>query len=388
MDSSTPPIYDHPDVRDSIVPLLATQFPHCVSLLRRIQHNLTYPSRTANVLATFPARSDGVRVRVPDSPWLVAFVDLFRGRETQVFVYSSLQRGGDSSESNTSGGGGGGGETDGVSTLSAATPQTLGLVRAQFLSLLAYIKTNLLPAYLRLNNSRGDDAAAAAAAAEENHDDHRIPPPPPQAFLIGALHTGLFTLLSSSGQYADANPWPGVKIHRYDNPPYVKYTFAPELLDSTCPLPAGYRFEDKQSRRGVQPYQFGLVQSRTHIPRSESSLALMPGLAVYHDSNPVDGDGKEWPVAWAFVGFDGALATLHVEPEHRGRGLAGYLSLEAMKSGLSVDGPFHVPGIKGQDEGWGHVEVATENTASRRVMEKAGGKTGWTVSWTVVELVD
>lgn len=152
--------------------------------------------------------------------------------------------------------------------------------------------------------------------------------------------------------------------------------------------------------------QLDLVQSRTHIPRSRAQLSVMPGVAIYYDG---DGDRDErngekenenekdeMPIAWGFLGLDGALATLHVEPEHRGRGLALCLSKEVMRRGMA-GGVFAVDDSRNciRDEevrsrlgGWVHTEVASYNQASRRVMEKIGGVALTTVSWTVIEVCD
>lgn len=410
-----PLIYIHPTPEQTIIPLLRAHFPYSVSLLRRIQHALAYPSSTARVLATFPPNATGA-VTDPRSLWLAAYVDLFRGRETQIILYSSLQRdapidsnpvlaGNEKQHSETEiATGNANAKGDAVSTLSITDPAVLDLVRGQFLGLLVYIKDNLLPEYLATQCHPGGPSTDANGA-NTTKKDHTIPPPPAQAFLIGCLHTGLQCLLTASATYTDPNPWAGVKIHRFDNPSYVKYLFPPAILETSTVekgymLPPGYRFEDKYGRRGLQSYQFDLVQSRTHIPRSSKSLGCMPSLGIYFSGTATatatqqedDQDqDKEWPIAWAFIGFDGALATLHVEPEHRGKGLAVHLSKEVMKRGLSAEGPFRTPVSSSggrEDGGWGHVEVAMDNVASRRVMEKVGGETGWTVTWTVVELVD
>jgi GNAT superfamily N-acetyltransferase len=103
----------------------------------------------------------------------------------------------------------------------------------------------------------------------------------------------------------------------------------------------------------------------------------------------------EMPIAWAFLGVDGAVATLHVEPEHRGRGLALSLSKEVMRRGMATEGVFGAKKfglvdaeLRGFVEDWVHAEVAGYNNASRRVMEKIGGKVLTTVVWTVIELLD
>lgn len=70
----------------ALLPLLKSQLPRSIPLLRRLQHSLAFPSETARLLTTFPG------VEPPSGPWLAAYVDLPRGRETQMTLYSSLER--------------------------------------------------------------------------------------------------------------------------------------------------------------------------------------------------------------------------------------------------------------------------------------------------------
>lgn len=105
-------------------------------------------------------------------------------------------------------------------------------------------------------------------------------------------------------------------------------------------------------------------------------------MAAYVDQ---PGDGEETPIAWVFLGLDGSLATLFVEPEHRGKGIAEALSREVMRRGMAEGGIWREVGEDG--EVWVHANVLATNRASRRVLEKLGGEVGWTNTWTVVELL-
>ncbi|KAJ5965328.1 Acyl-CoA N-acyltransferase [Penicillium waksmanii] len=422
--TTTRSIYEH-DAHALILPCLATHLPHSISLLRRIQHGIHHPTPTARVLATFPPGA-----RPPDdAPWLAARVDLFRGRETQMIVYSSLEKGHTSNKpikiADTIPG------TDGtednnsspsyiVSTFDAPQP-VLDTVRDQLFSLLVYIKINLLPTYLASlsaespteKTSHNGSTTANSKPTSANKAVTLIPAPPPKAFLIGTLHTALFSLLQQTGSEvfaasrnaldgSSATPVPGLRVHRFDDPPYYKFFFrrAAFTQDTDSVLPAGYRFHDREGKTGVLDSQLDLVQSRTHIPRSRAQLRLMPGSAIYVDSQPgvaeEEAEGEEMPIAWAFLGLDGALSTLHVEEAHRGKGLALALSKETMRRGLVSDsvfgaGAFDVQGdeqLVDEIEGWVHTEVAQYNVASRRVMEKIGGEVLSTVMWTVIEVCD
>ncbi|KAJ6117509.1 Acyl-CoA N-acyltransferase [Penicillium capsulatum] len=384
---AAPCIYEH--AHDAaILRILTTQLPYSISLLRRIQHGIAHPSATAKILTTFPAGGPVA----PDTPWLAARVDLFRGRETQILIYSSLE------PSTTDG------RNDYIVSGLVADQPALAHARSQLLTLLAYIKAHLLPLYL---SSLDPGPCPAPAQTSVNNATPLIPAPDPHAFLIGTLHAGLFTLLLRDG------PLPGLKIHRVDNPPYLKFFFrravfdvGPDLAAPGVPLPTGYRYRDRRGRDGVLSSQLDLVQSRTHIPRSRAQLSVMPGVAIYWDPEGSTTDTTEdssqsesetvdeMPIAWAFLGLDGAVATLHVEPEHRGKGLALALSKEVMRRGMDVNGVFGATrgGIGGEEAGrigdWVHTEVGQYNQASQAVMRKIGGEVLTTVMWTVIEMLD
>ncbi|KAJ5680612.1 hypothetical protein N7536_011751 [Penicillium majusculum] len=430
-------IYEHD--AGTIIPALVSELPYSTTLLRRIQHGIAYPYETAHILATFPPGS----TPEPGQPWLAARVDLFAGRTTQMIIYSSLEAehtsilpiapvsdsteilNVDSTSNNSKNNDNNDANNADINTITKsivsafpANPPVLALARAQLLALLKYVKTNMLPSYL---SYLAKSAQATSVAAETtppvstssvtpNNTSPTsvplIPAPDPQAFLIGSLHTGLFSLLQQSGSYTLSDPLPNIRVHRFDDPPYYKYffrrsEFSPEaesgrsadLPFADLSLPSGYRFHDREGREGVLSKHLDLVQSRTHIPRPRTQLSKMPGMAIYLDSTSSDAD--EMPIAWGFLGVDGALATLHVEPEHRGRGLAAPLSKAIMRRGMAVDGVFGAGSVNSEDSqsrervgAWAHTEVAGYNNASRRVMEKIGGQVLTTVTWTVIELLD
>jgi GNAT superfamily N-acetyltransferase len=357
----------------ALLPLLKSHLPHSIPLLRRLQHNLAFPSETARLLTTFPG------VEPPSEPWLAAYVDLPRGRETQMTIYSSLERQSahEDNDDNIHK------DNDykdplAISTLHAP-PETLALVRAQLLALLSYTKTTLLPGYLSSLTAPGIGTRPSGPTDAPG----QVPPPPPQAFLIGNLHTGLMALLKASGIYIDPEPVAGIRIHRH-NPVYVKYLFrgAHAHSDIDAGLPPGYRFHDRQGRTGILPHHYALIRGRTYLPRSDETMSRIPGVAAYVDG-PGDGE-EEMPIAWVFLGLDGSLATLYVEPEHRGKGIAEAVSREVIRRGMAEGGIWREVGEEG--ELWVHANVLANNGASRRVLEKLGGEVGWTVKWTVVEL--
>jgi GNAT superfamily N-acetyltransferase len=413
-------IYTHEAA--TILPPLVSQLPYSTTLLRRIQHGIAHPSKTAHILATFPPG----RTPDPSTPWLAARVDLFRGRETQIFIFSSLEAEhtsiqqidtvSDSADANSAAPDIHSASTSTsnhivpepsdrnvhlkpttqfpIASLSASQP-VLDLARAQLLAMLSHVKTILLPPYLSFLAGQAPLSTTATIGVP------LIPAPDPQAFLIGSLHTGLFSLLQRSQAYEASDPLANIRVHRFDETPYYKYFFRRSIFgpeeesgisadqpENIMSLPGEYRFQDREGREGVLSEHLDLVQSRTHIPRSRAQLSVMPGMAVYYD-------GGDDPVAWGFLGVDGTLSTLHVEPEHRGRGLAISLSKAVMRRGMRDDGIFGAGSIETEDAetrrrvgAWAHADVAGYNKASRRVMEKLGGQVLTTVTWAVIELLD
>ncbi|EER41576.1 acetyltransferase [Histoplasma capsulatum H143] len=171
-------------------------------------------------------------------------------------------------------------------------------------------------------------------------------------------------------------------------------------------LPPGYRLHDLHRRAGVQRGHLDLVLSRLDIPRSKELLQQMPSVAVYHDgevdnvisscsgaaANSSSGrDVEEIPVAWCFLNVDASLCSLHVEEEHRRRGLANAIVREVMKLGLGDDGGVFTSGTGSDDHhdhGWAFSDVFLHNTASRRAMRKLGGEPAGTVKWVIVDVVE
>ncbi|KAI9656029.1 MAG: hypothetical protein M1821_005090 [Bathelium mastoideum] len=142
-----------------------------------------------------------------------------------------------------------------------------------------------------------------------------------------------------------------------------------------------------------------LVRSRTSIPRRERTMRMLPAVCVRRlpdDSAGASEDrasrvehekersgvpappGAHEPVAWAFLGTEGGLSTLHVEPAFRGKGLA-----KTVAGRLLVDG---LERAYGAEEPWAHSEVAEENVASVGVMRALGARKGSLMWWLRVDL--
>ena len=219
-----------------------------------------------------------------------------------------------------------------------------------------------------------------------------------------------------------------------------------ENEDDTSGLPPGYAFGTlNASGSGAE---LRLTMSRSAIPRTEKTLAELGNRCVRYrvppsasappsphphphttprppprtppapPQNNNNKDDQAQPIAWAYIGADGSLTSLHVEPEHRNLGLAkavtrrllGCLADDAAGMGfrdvecVTVDGSkddsdSNDGGSKDDDnerarkgeygrggKGWAHSDVAEGNVGSEGVARGLGGKEGWRVRWVGVDL--
>ncbi|CAK7219195.1 hypothetical protein SCUCBS95973_003737 [Sporothrix curviconia] len=130
-----------------------------------------------------------------------------------------------------------------------------------------------------------------------------------------------------------------------------------------------------------------LVISRTAIPRTEETLLSVPSVALREKSTA---PGKEGTLqAWAFVGVDGSLWTLHTEPAYRGRGLAKTLAARMFRQYCGVfdaivdDGKANNES-SGEGDGWCAADVSASNRQSQGVCKRLGAKRTWATAWIVV----
>ncbi|KAL3485549.1 hypothetical protein BJX62DRAFT_37534 [Aspergillus germanicus] len=365
---------------------LHAHLPHSGPLYRRIQYQVSHPSPTARVFASFEkSQPSQGRETETQQPWLASYVDIPRGPDTQIWLFSSIESESGNFESGTP---------------ATTTTHSREIVKAHLLSLFTHIQRYLVPDYL--STLLTTLKTPVPAAVDEGVP--KIPAHKHTSYLLGTVHTTLEAViveLCNEGK---------LTIHRGAGVHYVKYCFSSKTFDNVSledvnvstttedSTSSEYKFHDSTGQLGIQGHHIDLVKSRTNIPRSREALLAMGGVALYHlhSSQPVSSSQKtegEMPIGWAFLGFDGSLCSLHVEPEHRGRGLAGVVGREVMKRGVGVfepgSGSSEIPGVNPGDRGeeeWFFADVAVENAASRRVMEKMGGVARWMVAWMVVEV--
>lgn len=264
------------------------------------------------------------------------------------------------------------------------------------------------------------EGEAAAAMQPAGNGKHVIEPLEP--------HPGAATdRIHGSTDPRGANARGRVRGHTV---PTMKFLFPPAVCTAAAAalgatggaaLPAGLAWDV------VREGEYGLVKARTAIPRQERTMRLLGsvgvrvsgarggglegGAAAAREGGDGDGDGERGPlVAWAFLGPDGSLTSLHVEPAFRGRGIAKMLTRRvfgllaapapniptttttlshptdsaghASHAGIPRSGFLDVrPG-----EEWAHSDVYVDNGPSAGVARGLGGGEGWVVFWAWVDL--
>ncbi|KAM0327599.1 hypothetical protein ACHAQA_005892 [Verticillium albo-atrum] len=141
--------------------------------------------------------------------------------------------------------------------------------------------------------------------------------------------------------------------HRHD---YEKFIFRFDQLPSTdVVLPDGLSFEPTTLE------DCHIVKSRTDIPRKVTTLFTLPSMTIKQ------ADGT--PVAWAFLGPDGSMCSLHCEEQHRRKGLARAVAAKVIRERTRLYG----------GEPWSSSEVAPTNVSSQAMCKSLNGEIKWDV---------
>lgn len=285
-----------PGVPAPALAVLEAHLPHSYSLLRRC--HFTHRPRGTSEHAHYLVASSSASEDDDDGPYhggnsrnkrhfAAAYVDLSKGPETEVFLYSTLQ---DHYYA----------EGDGRACSSSAwdhdddeeeeeekkdkDDRAVPLPEQEVDHVL-----DLIMALFR----RIKGIAAAA-----NHPLHR-----PHGPMVGGLHEGTYRLLTQRRGLRSSywNPH-DVWLFRLDR--------LPPTPPTSSPITSSMRWD--VVRREDVP----LIASRTRIPKVEATLMSEPSvvvrLAAGGGTNNKE-EEKETLVAWGFMGIAGTLSTLHVE---------------------------------------------------------------------------
>ncbi|KAK3310060.1 uncharacterized protein B0T15DRAFT_22644 [Chaetomium strumarium] len=350
-DTSTP--------SDALLSLLTSHLPHSLPVLRCLQFARNFPngrSPRAHVLYAHYQEgesSDGQtrgqqHRKQPQQQFAAAYVDLWRGPETQIWLYSTLE---DRCATTT------------TTTTTTPTSATSGVIRGEGPRARAgrHSACDLTPdegkqgldlvlALLRRARTvaTAGDHPPFIPAAEGGPEGRRM------KVLIGSLHEDVRQKLLASGVRMEKSP---------NLPAELEWEFCgkwlfrvEDLPRSNGSLPEGMRW-DRVRREDVR-----VVLERTSIKRKEATLLMVPSTVIRLD------DGT--PIAWVFMGLDGSVVTLHVEQQYRRLGLAKAVACKIMRDHLQDYG----------DDGWGAADVFEGNLASQGFCRSIGGKLSWTIS--------
>lgn len=270
-----------------------------------------------------------------EQPWYLAFLDRAARPETEFWIFASWE-----------------------ADIDPSTPSQEASENELMKTLLQHIKSLPLP---KSHHQDSLDAEASKIAKESSkdssgltHKDYVAHLSNPSIILLGAIHERTSQIIHRLGLHDWAAP----------NDTYI-FSSLPESLPESKPLPEGLHWSQ------LQYSDLALVRSRTQIPRQAKTLAILPHFTIRN--------AEDVPVAWAFVGLDGSLTTLHVEPEYRGKGLAKAITAKLFQEKMDW---LWEDGVDKMSHGY----VIEGNDASSAVCSSLGGKNGWKAYWIRVNL--
>ncbi|KAL2259158.1 hypothetical protein VTK26DRAFT_7255 [Humicola hyalothermophila] len=350
---------DTPTPPAPLLPLLHAHLPYSLPVLRRLQFAQHFPggrSPHIHVLFAYHRNDDGGGDDDDDegiNHFTAACVDLSRAPETQCWIYSTLEDGRSGVEGRegeigggVNGAGNGGGEKE-----------EEGVEEVKGMELVMAVMRRIRRIALAGLTEEGGDGEGSRAREEG-------------AVLVGSLHETIRQGMLRRGVRMDApdnvDPevgWEfcGKWLFRVEDLPLVEQVDG-DGGKAVVRLPNGMCWD--RARREDIP----LVLSRTAIARQEKTLLMLPSVVVRL--------GNGAPVAWAFMGLDGTIISLHVEEPYRRLGLAKAVACKLMREHLNEYG----------DDGWGAADVFILNHKSQGFCKSIGGKNSWMHSWAVIHL--
>ncbi|KAK4499048.1 hypothetical protein PRZ48_009560 [Zasmidium cellare] len=333
-----PEIHSHPlhgpsstQTISQALTLLRPHLPTSIPLYRRLQFGRFFPD--TKLLTNLPTLTEKPK---DGEEWILAFIDRTCRPETECWLFGSWETSPHDEEKQDA------------------------LIRALFRT----IKDLPIPTSIHEESILANDAETDHSGTSRT--DYSAHMQSTSILLCGAVHQATIPALQRTGLIKQVFVAGLVPNHEYlfflDEEPIKSL-----LERGVDVLPEGLRWGDLE--RG----HLGLVRSRTQIPRQERTLAVLPSVGIF----TADVDGE--PVAWAFVGVDGSVSTLHVEPEWRGKGLAKKITTKLFKDKMERFWEEGVPRIA-------HDYIIKGNMASVGVSNSIGGKSDWDVYWVRVDL--
>jgi hypothetical protein len=326
-----------PSVVHHILEALRPHLPNALPLYRRLQFGKFTSYST--IITNLDIRQDGPEDTLQpveqqrqqlNHPWLAAYIDRSCRPETEAFIFCSWE-----SENGSSGS-----EEEQITLMKAFAAEAKKLV---------------------LPPSQHPEVADSWAAS-------------PGDITFGAVHEKTATIMRKANVlHVPKLANDGISI------PFRTYIFRLERQGSNGEgdkaadrsLPVGLRWDV------LQPAHLTLVRARQAYPRLEKTLATMPGIALFSDS-------QDDPIAWALIGLDGSLTSLHVEEDWRRKGLGVLVARKIFQDGMATFWKHS----GASDPPFAHAYVAEGNIASESLMRKTEGVSAWNVHWIHTNLGD
>ncbi|KAI4217200.1 MAG: hypothetical protein LQ351_000509 [Letrouitia transgressa] len=399
-----PPVYPHPEPLRTLVPHLLPLLPRALPLVRRIQFQ--HSSSTALVLATFPpSQQPQQTTSPPPSLFAATYTDRARHPETESWLFSTYELafpiglpfpspshpGADS-------------EWHAIPRPSPPQPphhssakgeererEDVAQARAQILALLhrasasasysdstqsVMVLGSLNECLLPLLTDPGDRFRRRGVVRR-----HSQPPTPTQQ--ENAAEVDAYAYADADARLVPGGTGVlgsvGCRTAKWllEPPPPSTSTSTSTLAEGSEELPQGYGY----AFSGIRERDLGLCVARAGVPRSRGTLAGLGSVGV-RVIDTADGEGEL--VAWAFLGTDGSLTSLHVEPQHRGRGLAKAVTRKLMRDMARQEGARRFRGSGGVEVVSSDIFVG--NVESEGVVRALGGREGWMCCWVGADL--
>ncbi|KAL8694887.1 MAG: hypothetical protein Q9218_000551 [Villophora microphyllina] len=387
--SPLPPAHHHPAPLQTLIPYLIPLLPNSLPLLRRIQFqpansDSSSPFPNAHVFATFPPSPpppstppEPLDLKNPPKPpfeFAAAWVDRSRAPETECWIFSTYE------------------------------------VREKHLNLKPF------PSVTEVQDGGGNERIDRESREREGAEEARLQllavlnaiaslpgrrEEDNEILVIGTLHASLLPLLTSPtdnilpfqrvlsrsrpGQIFRSPIDPeddgvlsgiGQSTYKYLIPPPPS---PPPGEEETPLLPPGYSIGQ------LTREDLSTCIANTDIPRTEATLAMLVNACVRYY---LEGAEAGLLVAWAFLGADGSLNSLHTMPGHRGKGLAAAVVRRLMK-GMLDEGDEEKPfgeGKRQRGDGWMCSDVYWDNEGGKGVAKGLGGREGWVDHWVGCDL--
>ncbi|KAI1805991.1 hypothetical protein F4811DRAFT_560816 [Daldinia bambusicola] len=335
-------VYTQPP--EDLITLLRTHHrPYALPLLRRLGFT-RFPGgiteHTRILFASAPGLSP--RDHQKDTPFAAAYLDLSRGPETEIWLYTSVEALGAGTNPDPS---------HQIPTPTLTTTTTTTRSREEHVSAAAECAYQLLREVKALREAFYAPGTAHAAVQRQEGLDLR-----PARVLAGTVSEATRVALTNRGVVFGY-------VAVYD-----KWMFRLGALPEVTS-----RFVKEGEKQGmewgpVRREDIPLMLSRTSIQRKERTVVLLPSMAVYKS------DGT--PIAWVLLGPDSSLSNLHCEEEWRGKGFAKAAAVKILRERLKE--------FDDDEHCW--ADVAPDNPKSQRVCKSLGGKIAWSVSWSGIDL--